>query len=516
MVGRASKPRIQLLREVATGPASVVFAARREGGRDLVAVKVLRQRTKGDVERLLDLRDASREVAALGHRGLVCTEDAATIGEFVGLVSPYVDGIDLLDWMEILREEGMALPGRVTCEIVRATASALDAALHRLPPGGDKPLGRVHRDIRPTNLMVDRDGELQVLDLGTGFTTLAGRSARAGALKKGIIKYMSPRRREGKRGGPAADVYSLGIVAIELFRGRWLRRLRSQNPAHDRHLAEVVARLRDLGMRSDADELALRNVLLRMVAWDQDARPGPAEVANTFRTLADRARGPSLEHFVHDHAVPWMEDLTAAPEADLEGIEVVLLEHGMTDDDLPSAGSLPGTFRLRAHKADTANWEETGEGWRQAEWELPDEIVDPFFDDDADTADAPLPGTPPLAEVAGDFAVPDPDEVTTASHHVPSFAEPEPLSGEPQSTEWRQDLPVPDEDTVWGRDESAIDAEWSTGARTAPRIAVPAPAPPAPPARGGMGLVVIAAVALVGLMLIGAGVALGLFLAVGG
>jgi serine/threonine protein kinase len=380
---------------------SVLFVAEREGKAfaDLVAVKVLRQRTKGDVARLLALRDGSRELAKLHHRHIVCVEEVGFVGEFIALVSPYVDGIDLLDWLEILREEAVGMPGRVKCEIIRSVAVALDAALNMRPRGADAPLGRIHRDIRPTNVIISRDGELKVVDFGTGFTILAGRIARGGALKKGIIKYISPRRREGKRGGPPADVYSLGITAVELFRGRWLRRLQSHNPAHDRYLAEVVARLKNLGMRTEEDELALRNLLLRMIAFDPDARPEASEVANTFRTLGDRARGPSLESFAHTHALPWMEEVTRETEPDLAGLTVTLLETGMTDDDVPTAEELPDTLKLKSHRAGNL-WEETQEGWRQTDWEVPEQIVDPFYDEEeTQESDAALPGAPSLEDL---------------------------------------------------------------------------------------------------------------------
>jgi len=399
--GPASEPRIRILREIATGPMSVLFVAEREvdGFIDLVAIKLLRQRTKGDVARLLALRDASRELAKLHHRHIVCVEELGYVGEFVALISPYIDGIDLLDWMEILREEGVAMPGRVKCEIIRSVAVALDAALNMRPRGTDAPLGRVHRDIRPTNVIISRDGELKVVDFGIGFTTLAGRIARGGALKKGIIKYISPRRREGKRGGPVADVYSLGITALELFRGRWLRRLQSHNPAHDRYLAEVVARLKNPGMGTEEDELVLRNLLLRMIAFDPDARPEASEVANTFRLLGDTARGPSLESFANAHALPWMEEVTRDPDPDFTGITVELLDTGMTDEHVPTDMALPDKLKLKARRAGNL-WEETNEGWRQTDWEVPEQIVDPFYDEEeTQENDAALPGAPPLEEV---------------------------------------------------------------------------------------------------------------------
>ncbi|MBT3221448.1 MAG: protein kinase [Proteobacteria bacterium] len=236
---------ITLLQELSNGPGTLLFVGQQEGafGADLVALKVLRTRTPRDLETLVRVRDKQRILGSLRHRHIVCHHDLTQIGGHLALVAPFVDGVDLLEWVEVLRETGVPMPPRVVCEVLSATGAALNAALTRVPFGTDGPLDMVHRDLKPMNLMVDRDGELKVLDFGSGFTSLAGRKSRSGALKKGLIRYISPTRRSGKRAISGDDIYALGIIGVEMFRGRWLRRLRTNNPAHDRHLAEVVANL---------------------------------------------------------------------------------------------------------------------------------------------------------------------------------------------------------------------------------------------------------------------------------
>ncbi|MCO4743678.1 MAG: protein kinase [Proteobacteria bacterium] len=359
--------RIDLLREIATGPSSAVFVAscERERGASLAAVKLVRPRDRRDLERLVQVRDRGRVLAALGHRHIAAATELARVGDYPALVAPWVDGVDLLDWVEILRETGTVLPGRVICDIVRSTAVALDAAQNRAPWPSHKPLGIAHRDLKPSNIMIGRDGELVVVDFGTGFTSLAGRSARAGALKRGLVKYLSPERREGKRAGASSDVYALGIIAVELFRGRWLRRLRAKNPAHDRHLAEVVATIGRMDMRTTADDATLRSLLLRMVAFDRDARPTAAEIAQTFRVLGDRAMGPSLEHFAHDQLLPWLEPVPDRPDEALEGLSPTLVE----DQNGLAALPVHEAEGSRGQDGPPSGWIETEEGWREHEEE---------------------------------------------------------------------------------------------------------------------------------------------------
>ncbi len=320
----ARNHRLEVLREVASGPSATVFAAELcepQGPgtqRRLVALKVARMGTPREAESpedhtrrvaddLVRALGVQRRLAALRQRHMVCAHGLAVVGGRPALVRDWVEGIDLLDWVEVLRETGIELPARVVCEVVRSVAVALDAALNRTPWGDVQPAGIVHRDLKPTNILVGRDGDVRVLDFGCGYSAIGHDDSRTGALRAGLLKYMAPEVRQGESPRPSADVYSLGILAVELFRGRWLRRLRGANPAHDRHLAEVVASMDDPDLRSQADDRALRNLLLRMVAFEPIDRPSAVEVAQTLRSLGDRAPGPSLETFAHDHALPYLE-----------------------------------------------------------------------------------------------------------------------------------------------------------------------------------------------------------------
>ncbi len=379
-----SAERLLFLREIATGPMSSLFAGRRRVANSWrrVTIKVLPLSTRRDAEILDGALATARSLASFRHRHLCCAEELAIADGKIAIVSPWIDGVDLARAAEGVRGAGTRFPARAICDVVRSIAVALDAAQYRVPPGADGPLGQIHRDIKPTNVMIDRDGEVKVVDFGTGFTSLAGRTARSRALRQGLAKYLSPARRDGKRDGAAGDVYALGILAIELFRDRWLLRLHGHNPDHDRYLAETVARMGALGLGTPADDLSVRNILLRMVAYDADARPTADEVAHTFRAVADRATGATLESFAVTHLRRLIPVVPGVADDDLAGRFAAPLH---SPADLPE---IAPTAAQPSATSDVA-WEETDAGWR-----IMEEAELSLDDDSEEVAPAPVDAPP--------------------------------------------------------------------------------------------------------------------------
>ncbi|MCB9668371.1 MAG: protein kinase [Alphaproteobacteria bacterium] len=364
---------------MATGPVAAAFVAERwtREGSSLAVVKVLRDPTPA--ERLFPLRERSGMLGALRHRHIVTVDQVVDIDGHFGLLAPYVDGMDLLDWMGVLREQGTTVPPRVVCEVLRAIAVALDAALSRVPWGEDDALALPHGDLKPGNVMVDRDGELKVLDFGTGASALAMeevpnvRSART---------YMAPERAAT---GPTqeADVYALGIMGIELLADRWIHGISENVEDHDLQLGQLVKRL-DFTMRSEADEQTLRSLLLKMVAHAPSARPRAAVVAQTLRRLADRAPGPSLESFAHEHCLPYLSNVPENPDTGLmvqvtpvwaDTRAVTLQEGPEPDDDTNTMG--PGDFgRLMEDEVTNPAFLVDSRSWSRASLSLTDQVAD--------------------------------------------------------------------------------------------------------------------------------------------
>ena len=172
-----------------------------------VAIKVLAARyAKDDAVRERFTREALAAARLSGERNTVTIYD---VGEHNGrpyIVMEYLGG-GSLDW--VVRDEGAQPPERVFTWLEQA-GRALDAA-HRE--------GVVHRDVKPANLMLDREGNVHVADFGIASAAGLDSLTVTGTVL-GTAGYLSPEQAQGDRATPASDRYALGVVAYELLTGK--------------------------------------------------------------------------------------------------------------------------------------------------------------------------------------------------------------------------------------------------------------------------------------------------------
>ena len=150
--------------------------------------------------------------ASLNHPNLVAIFDTEKDDEGVLIVMEYVDGESLA---QSLRRG--PLPTGEALRVIDGVASALDHAHAN---------GVVHRDVKPANVLIAKDGTPKLVDLGIATAAEAAQITRSGTIL-GTPAYIAPERLEGGTGGPEADVYSLGVVAFEALSGRKARDGRS-------------------------------------------------------------------------------------------------------------------------------------------------------------------------------------------------------------------------------------------------------------------------------------------------
>src|SRR5215213_1822148 len=173
-------------------------------GRD-VAVKLLRPEYGRDPDFSSRFRQEAQNAASLNHPNIVGVHDYGQDEAGPFIVMELVDGEDLAS---IIRRSG-ALPPRQAARIAAETARALHAAHQR---------GIVHRDVKPGNVMINREGQVKVTDFGIARAMAEAQMTKPGTTL-GSVHYFSPEQARGDQATASSDIYSLGIVLFELLTG---------------------------------------------------------------------------------------------------------------------------------------------------------------------------------------------------------------------------------------------------------------------------------------------------------
>ena len=210
--------------EIASGGMSSVHFGRMLGpagfGRT-VAIKRLHPHYAKDPDFVSMLIDEARLVSRIHHPNVVPTLDIVHTKSDLFLVLEYVPGETLAKLQALAAEQGVAIPESVTLALVTNMLLGLDAA-HEATSEDGTPLGIIHRDVSPQNVLVGTDGNARVLDFGIARAADASHRSDGGQVK-GKIAYMSPEQLRLDSGlGRATDIYAASVVLWELLTGRRL------------------------------------------------------------------------------------------------------------------------------------------------------------------------------------------------------------------------------------------------------------------------------------------------------
>lgn len=208
----------QIVQRLRAGGMATLFVGRRHGAAGVsrpVVIKVIHPHLAEDDLLVRMFIDEARISSQISHPNVVYAE---TFGEYKGtyyLVLEYVDGCSAGQLLSLLSREGESLPPEIAVHIAIETAAGLHAAHETLGEDGT-PLGIIHRDVSPSNILLTRDGGIKVIDFG-----IAKARNRIGITEgpslKGKVRYMSPEQAWGKEIDRTTDVYALGIVLWELL-----------------------------------------------------------------------------------------------------------------------------------------------------------------------------------------------------------------------------------------------------------------------------------------------------------
>jgi hypothetical protein len=218
--------RYQPIRRLAVGGMAEIFLARVpgvgiEGWEKLVVLKRILPQHALDPELLRMFLDEARLSATLTHPHVIEVYDVGAVGDAPFFSMEYVHGANV---REMLRAQGRAaekasapLPLAYAITIVAAAAEGLHYAHERLGPGGE-PLGIVHRDVSPSNVLVSYDGAVKVSDFGIAKWAFQRTRTQEGTLK-GKFAYMSPEQCRARPVDRRSDIFALGAILYELTTG---------------------------------------------------------------------------------------------------------------------------------------------------------------------------------------------------------------------------------------------------------------------------------------------------------
>ncbi|MDH3255207.1 MAG: serine/threonine protein kinase, partial [Acidobacteriota bacterium] len=191
-----------------------------EGFQKTVAIKKILPHLAENKEFVTMFVDEAKLAAQLNHENLVDIYDLGKIGSDFFIAMEYVDGKDLRSILNRLRRRQEQFPLGLAVFIAARTAAALEYA-HTRRDADERPLGLVHRDVSPRNILISHNGNIRLCDFGVAKAVSSVTQTEIGALK-GKIQYMSPEQAAGARVDARSDLYSLGNVLFEMVTGRAL------------------------------------------------------------------------------------------------------------------------------------------------------------------------------------------------------------------------------------------------------------------------------------------------------
>ncbi|HJZ86616.1 MAG TPA: serine/threonine-protein kinase [Polyangia bacterium] len=219
--------RYRLIERIGHGGMATVYRAQLAGPggfeRDVV-VKMLLP-TLGDNPAFVDMFINEAKLSALLHHPNIAQVHELDVAQgTVFLAMEFIDGIDLSDLVLTLARRGESMPVGAACFLIRELCDGLAYAHGATDPAG-RPLGIVHRDVSPANIMLGRDGSVKLLDFGIAKLLAEGPRERTetGTLK-GKYGYMAPEQVAGRSLDHRTDLFAVGIVLHELLTGRRLFR----------------------------------------------------------------------------------------------------------------------------------------------------------------------------------------------------------------------------------------------------------------------------------------------------
>lgn len=306
MSGKVLANRYRIGERIGGGGMALVYRAEDlQLGRD-VAVKVLRGQFGSDEEFIRRFRREAQNAASLSHPNVVQIYDVGQDEDQYYIVMELVEGSTL---KELIQNQGPLPPSdsaRIAIEILGALSHAHQNRI-------------VHRDIKPHNILISKDGRVKVTDFGIARATTTDTVTHTGSIM-GSAHYFSPEQANGQPTGDRSDIYSVGIVLYEMITG--VVPFQGESP-----ITVALKHIRDLpvppSQRSSEVPAELEHIILRTLEKDPERRYGSAQGMRN-----------ALEKFLEDHAAGLTHIVSGDfPTMDFKGMKAGHKARRLTDEE---------------------------------------------------------------------------------------------------------------------------------------------------------------------------------------
>jgi serine/threonine-protein kinase len=251
LIGRRINGRYKLIQMVGGGGMANVYLARDMILDRDVALKILRMDFNNDEEFIKRFNREAQSATSLAHPNIVSIYDVGEEDSIYYIVMEYVDGFTLKQYIQ----KYYPIPVDEALDIMRQITAAISHAHHN---------GIIHRDIKPQNILIDKEGTVKITDFGIALALSATNITQTNAVL-GSVHYLSPEQARGGMANKKSDIYSLGIVMFELLTGRLpfsgesavsiaLKHLQSETPSPKRWNSEIPQSVENIILKATAKD----------------------------------------------------------------------------------------------------------------------------------------------------------------------------------------------------------------------------------------------------------------------
>jgi len=247
--------RYQVIEELGHGGMGRVYKVQDTDIKEKVALKLLRPEISLDKETLERFSNELKLARKISHRNVCRMFDLGRAEGTTFITMEFVPGEDLKSFIHRAKQLSIG----TAISIARQVCEGLEEA-HRL--------GVVHRDLKPGNIMIDKDGDAKIMDFGIA-RSLSGRGVTSAGVLIGTPEYMSPEQVDGKEVDQRSDLYSLGVILYEMVTGRLPFSGDTPLSVAHKQKYEVPEDPKKLNAHVSDD---LAGVILKCLAKDRDTR----------------------------------------------------------------------------------------------------------------------------------------------------------------------------------------------------------------------------------------------------